>query len=267
MISLNSILVPIDFSDNSREALKYAIDFLGPSSGSITLLYGYKVYSSSGMFISVEKLMKEDAEREMDLIMRHFQEKLPDHISLDFRIIRGEPVDTITAIAEEGAFDLVIMGTKGAGGLEEVFMGSTTGSVIKRINVPLMAIPSGYAFQSINHIILAADDEDYSSPGVFAPLLSIIDRFSSSLEVLHVGNEKAPSLQKLPDLLQNTAFQLVHKQDGNFSETLFGEVQTHDSRLIAMVRRTRGILSNLFHTSATLKTAFHSPVPLLILFE
>ena len=267
MKELKTILVPVDFSDNSREALKYAIDFLGQSGGQITLLYGYKVYSSSGMFISVEKLMKEDAEREMDILMRHFREKLPENISLDNRIIRGEPVDTIVAVAKEDQFDLVIMGTKGAGGIEEVFIGSTTGTVIKRIDVPLIAIPSDCVFQPIQHLVLALDGDDYSSAQVFVTLRSIADKFGTTVEVLHLGDGTEQPLGQISELLEGISCEIVLKTEGSLKEAITQEVQANDSQMIAMVRRSRGFLSSLFHSSATLKTAFDSPVPLLILFD
>lgn len=267
MTELKSILVPVDFSDNAREALKYAIDFLGADGGQITLLYGYKVYSSSGMFISVEKLMREDAEREMDILLRHFREKLSENITLDHRIIRGEPVETITAVASEDQFDLVVMGTKGAGGIEEVFIGSTTSNVIKRVEVPIIAVPDGYVFQPVKRVVLAVDEETYSSPEVFRPLRSITRHFGAELHILHIGEGELSDFAHLDNLMEGIPFELVKKENGSLNDVIQQEAQDYDAQMIVMVRRSRGFFSSLFHTSATLKTAFNSQVPLLVLFD
>lgn len=267
MRNFNKILLPTDFSENARQALNYALQFLSPEGGEIMLVYAYKVYSTSGMFISVEKLMKEDAERDMDLLLRHYQERLPDNISLDHRIIRGEPVDTIVQLAEQGDFDLILMGTTGATGLDEVFMGSTTGGVIKRTDVPLLAIPKDYKYKSFTHLILTADGDDYSSSDVLKPFVKLARATEARIEVLCVSPKGERTLKHIDEHLNGLSFDIVKKKEGDLVEAIEEEVEKEGSQLVGMVKRSRGFLSGLFHSSATLKTAFSSPVPLLVMFD
>lgn len=267
MKNINKILLPTDFSKNARQALNYAIEFLSPEGGQLMLVYAYKVYSTSGMFISVERLMKEDAERDMDVLLRHYKERLPENISIDYRIIRGEPVDTITQLADQGDFDLILMGTTGATGLDEVFMGSTTGGVIKRTKTPLLAVPKGYQYRPFNHLILTADGDDYSSREVLAPFVNIARATGARVEVLCVSPKGERTLEHIDDYLNGLPFEIVKKKEGDLIDAIEEEVEKEGSQLVGVVKRSRGFLSGLFHSSATLKTAFSSPVPLLVMFD
>ena len=74
---MEKILVPVDFSDTSLNALTYAIKLLNGSNVEITVLHSYQMSSSAFSMKSMDRLMEEDAQREMDALVKKFQQVLP----------------------------------------------------------------------------------------------------------------------------------------------------------------------------------------------
>ena len=77
------------------------------------------------------------------------------------------------------------MGTQGATGLAEIFLGSTTNSVIKEAQTPVLAIPEGFTYQPITQIVFAIDDEGIAHAGVVKPLLQLAKKMQAPVRVFH----------------------------------------------------------------------------------
>ncbi len=69
-------------------------------------------------------------------------------------VTAGDPVNEITKIAEQGHFDLIIMGTHGHGEFGKIMLGSTASGVISKSRVPVLVARSVLAAWPENHILL-----------------------------------------------------------------------------------------------------------------
>ncbi len=269
---MKKVLIPVDFSESAINAVKYALNLLKQQDGEfeITLLNTYKVYSSTGMFISVEKYMQEDAEREMAGLLDFLKEYVPPHIKLGGRCIRGDVVQTIYRMAEQLEYDLILMGTKGASGALEVFQGSVAGSVMKNAVTPVLVVPDTIAFEPIKKIVFSFDGRKISQEKVVAPILDIAREGDAQVVLLHIADsdEEEVRVDAEKDLfLKDIRVSKVSFPAEDINASINACVHTEKAQLLVMIRRKRGFLENLFHSSATVKEVFDSPVPLLILHD
>ncbi len=267
---MKKLLLPTDFSANADEALDYGIEIANRFGSLLTLLHVYQVLSTSGTFLPVENYMKEDVSRRLLPLLRQAEEKLNAGARVDSRIGRGETAPLIAEMAEKGEYDLVIMGTQGASGLQEIFLGSTSASVMKRTNVPVLAIPGGIAFRPFRNIVLAMDEGGISHAGILKPMVQLARRFQAHVRVYHRedGREGAgidPSVDLFLDGLQHSFHYELDRDRVNQSINNF--VADSGADLLCMVRRRRGFLESIFHASATTREIFQSPVPLLIVHD
>lgn len=267
---MKKILVPTDFSENAYNALNFAVAFANVFGSEITLIHTFKLYSSTGMFISVETFMEDDAREELAEIIKNTRPKLNNGASIQHKLFRGDAAPVIASVAEKGEYDLIIMGTQGASGLKEVFTGSTTNAVVKAGNTPLLMIPEQYAFHEPKTIVFAIDEDRISSARVIKPLAKIGRAFSARIAVFHqdTGNQdhgiQAQTRQFLDPLEASFHFSL-DQQDIHSSITDF--VQETNADLLCMLRRKRGFLEKIFHQSVTTEAVFHSRIPLLVLHD
>jgi len=131
--SIQKILVPVDFSDCSRKALRYAIPFAKQFGASLTLLFVTQINYAVGEFGVIdsplmEAQVREAAEKAMDkLLLEEVGEVVP--ATKQTRI--GRPATEIAAAAKELDVDLIIISTHGHTGIKHVLLGSVTENVAR----------------------------------------------------------------------------------------------------------------------------------------
>jgi nucleotide-binding universal stress UspA family protein len=146
-INIQRILVPIDFSEHSKNALKYAISFAQKFKASIDLIYVveptiYPADFSFGQigFPNVEEELRTRGNDELEnLITRVIAGKVPSR-----KIVRtGKPFYEINQYALEENIDLVIIATHGHTGMEHILFGSTAEKVVRKAPCPVLVVRSG----------------------------------------------------------------------------------------------------------------------------
>jgi nucleotide-binding universal stress UspA family protein len=265
---MKKILMPTDFSQCALNALGYAVDIANQFGCKITLLHTYKHYSTSGMFVSVEEYMEKDAAKNLLNIIKKVEPKLRNGASIDSKLIQGDAIPVISEVADKSRYDLIIMGTKGASGLKEVFTGSITNGIIKSAQTPVLAVPDDFDYQPIDRMVLAVDDRGVSKQEAIQPLINLAKGFDAKIHVFHhASSVKKDKIDPAKDLLLGDLAPSVHYELNGEDpvESINQFVEETGAGLLVMIRHTRSFLEKVFHVSATSKTVFDSPVPLLIL--
>ncbi len=139
---IQKILVPVDFSECSRKALRYAIPFAKQFGASLTLLYVTQINYAVGEFGMIdaplmEGQVREAAEKTMDKLLR---EEIGDVVPATKQTRIGRPASEIAAAAKELDADLIIISTHGHTGLKHVFLGSVTENVTRVAPCPVLVV-------------------------------------------------------------------------------------------------------------------------------
>lgn len=266
---MKKILVPTDFSDNANNALRYAINIANFfDSTEVHVLHVYASISITGGFEEVREYVKEDAERMLSDDIRKFKNSIWGRTQIIGRAVDGHVRDVICSIAKHEKMDLVVMGTQGATGLKEVFLGSHTSSIMKKIDTPLLAIPSRFKYRPIKDITFAVDTGIVADLDLLDPLIQLTKAYKAKVKVMHLETEKMvvgydPGIKVSLEGVDHSFHRITGSNDTNGVINLF--VFEENSDLLCLIRRKRGFWENLFHRSITTKEIFDSPVPLLIL--
>lgn len=142
-----NILVPIDFSEHSRHALRTARDLCAENGGSLTLLHvGHMPYGATDPYLHTAggELLISLSTRVSAIQMKRLEEwaaeELPDVMSPELVVREGPPWAEIVDQITEGGHDLVVMGTHGRTGLAHAWLGSVTERVLQRSPVPVLVV-------------------------------------------------------------------------------------------------------------------------------
>jgi len=146
-IKLQRILVPIDFSGHSKNALKYALSFAQQFRASIDLIYVveptvYPADFSFGQigFPNVEKELQEYGNKELKNLI---DEEIGGQV-VSRKIVRtGKPFYEINQYAQERDIDLIIIATHGHSGVEHILFGSTAEKVVRKAPCPVLVVRTG----------------------------------------------------------------------------------------------------------------------------
>ena len=153
------ILVPVDFSKTSLEALEYAIEFTAGTPVKLIILHVIDLgdaLSTDGLgiyrFSDVRDVAREETERQMaDLPNRVDLDKIP----FETTIRNGKPVTEICALAKERNVDLIVASTHGRTGLEHLLIGSVAEQVVRHADRAVLVVPSHPAARAkdLAHIV------------------------------------------------------------------------------------------------------------------
>ncbi|MEN0005334.1 MAG: universal stress protein [Bacteroidota bacterium] len=264
------ILVPTDFSAHAHNALAYAIDLANAVNGSIEVLHIYQVYSTTGMFVSVASHLERDAQTDMDALLQKFRPRLQPTAQLSGKILKGDAIPMICSHATATNVDLIVMGTQGATGLKEIFIGSVTNGVLKQTRIPVLAIPKDGSYQSLKSIVLAVDDNAIEHKETIGVLLQLSKALSAHLLIFHQddGDDDLGVHGHLHNHLAGVEHSFHFELNRNaISESIRDFAATKNAGMLAMIRRKRGLWEGLFHVSATTREVFETEIPLLVLNE
>lgn len=142
-IILNHILVPIDFSDNSKKALRYALPLATTFNATISVIYVVEpaVFPSDFgfgqmSFPDVEKEMYDKAESEL----RQIVADLNSDVKISSVIKSGIPFVEVTTYASDENVDLIVLATHGRTGVEHILFGSTAEKIIRKAPCPVLIV-------------------------------------------------------------------------------------------------------------------------------
>ena len=142
----SKILVGIDQSESSDLTFEYAIRLSKLSGAKIYLVYVIEIPKAARSFVGIsdlEKYHEEEAQRFLDEIVMRVPKKfnLGDNIDDMERIIKkGHPSKVILDLSESIGVDLIIVGSRGLGGVKEFMLGSVSHSVARHASVPVLIV-------------------------------------------------------------------------------------------------------------------------------
>ncbi len=188
---MKKILVPCDFSDSAIQAFKFAVEIANEGKGEIHLLNVVEipVVHDSVMMpaLSYEetflKEMKDRADKDFVKMKTKWASDGPKVVT---HVQYGSPTSAISRFVEDNKITLVVMGTKGASGLKEFFVGSNTEKIVRWSPVPVISIKKSVKASSIKNIVFPTtlhNEEEELTMRVKA----LQDFFKATLHILYVN--------------------------------------------------------------------------------
>jgi len=276
-----SIIVPTDFSDNAYNALFYATRLLPSEGCKILLVHSYEeqLYESlsrldNRMNDAIAKKVRATVYNELEK-MKHKIIRDSEGIALTVEFFYGALplIDIINDLIDNVETDFLIMGTTGATGLKEVFMGSQAVRVVKNITpIPVFLIPEKSDFKEPKNVVYATDLKYSYQENQFAFLKKIVKEHQANFHLVHVYHQSKESSDvelyyiNLKNKLQDLAY-IPHWIDSTKSieETLTEFCEQHYIHLLVLTYHKYGFFKSILKTSFVEKASFHLEVPLLIL--
>ncbi len=278
-----NILIPTDFSKNANEALFYALKVLKNEPCKFYLLHAFEVetpiflgknHKEEGKLRYETKLADVNQQLNETLLSVSVISDTSDH-SFETLASTNSLVESIQKSIKKFKIDLVIMGTKGASGLKEIFIGSNTVKVIKSIHeIPLLIVPTEINDFNLSKIAFAtAFDKKYSSRSI-KYLKTYCELHKSNLEIIHVDNLKEFTDDEnehrkiLEENLSgiNYSINLITKNTST-EKDIRDYLNTIDYDLLIMINYKHDDFYNWMNESVVNKMGYHTKIPFLILPE
>jgi nucleotide-binding universal stress UspA family protein len=271
---MKNILFPTDFSRNAKQALDFALELAKDNNAKLILFNAYQLpYNRADMMVSVLGILKEDSEAGLKEIINRINSN-PLYAGVETEALSrvGDVVSTVTEIVREKDIDMVVMGTKGEGGLVEAIIGSNTASVIKNVNCPILAVPEGAVYQAPKQMAFAYDLKEIENRKDLLFFAELARGFQAKVQIFSViGDaekaitEKPEAQLKLNEFFQGLNTDVYFTVNGDIIEGIRDLIEENNPDWMVMVAKKYTLFESLFHTSMTKKMVFQTDKPLLIL--
>ncbi len=286
------IMVPIDFSDYSRQACQVAFQLAFTHKASIFLLHSFvDPYISKTLQLTdslsydiAEEQARESFEREADKLMAEYAQQLRDKIKrgelppvkFSTEVTEGVPEEVIDQYAKDRNPILIVMGTRGAGKKERELVGSVTAEVLDTCRYPVFTVPETVVMSSpadIHNVVFFSNLEQ-------ADILALDAMYRIfSIDHFHVTLVNIPSKKQPVDVSQSIrslerycndnypayTFSIETLTISNLEEDFKRITSQHPTDLIVVPNKKKNIFARLFNPGIAHRLLFHSDIPMMVI--
>ena len=276
---MKKILVPSDFSNNAQKAVDYAVAIAEKADAEIILLNALAVVdttfsSRKAVFEEYNNSLAADMREQLKDLQQTVEKK--SSVKITTKFFKGSIADSILKCAVDEDVNLIVMGTRGASGIERMLWGSTTAGIIGNTTIPVLAIPRGLEWKGLKNILFAtrhfeADDK------TLIPILKLAQLEAALVHVavftdtddndlsgyLEHGRLLNAYQQTLPAKYKDVKFKTEHLEGKEFEDTIEQYIKGYDIDMLVMTTHRRSFWDSMFNRSMTKSMVYQINIPLL----
>lgn len=276
---MKRVLLPTDFSKISVNAIHYALHLFKDESCEFFLLNVFRI-----PYIANDELLSNDVSQLVILEgelheaskkgMKDLIAELPKNDKHKFRTISDYNlfIHAVKQTVEEKKIDLIVMGTKGATGAKEIFMGSNTGDVILKMSCDVIAVPENSKFKYLKEITFPTDFRIQYERQDLAALLKLAKKHDAVVRVLHfsekdfLDEEQTNNKKLLSSFLEKIDHSYHTLTNTDFEESVNCFTQSRgDVDMIAVVARHYNFFQRMFFRPKVRELSFHTKIPMFVM--
>jgi nucleotide-binding universal stress UspA family protein len=279
---MRQILLLTDFSENSFQAILYAMNFFENEEIKFHILH---IKDSRGIMMD-DLMTSTSGENMASALLGNSKKKLEDLLekvnSLNnnsahqfiTEYIFDTFFDSITEYCKKEQIEILLMGTTGATGAKQVFLGSTAAKIINKIDIPILAIPEGSVFVPIEKVLFSVDYKVSYLPVTVHPLIKVLKNFMPSVYILYADENIKDLTEKqllnkieLHKLLENFNVSTHKVTSMPLDQTLSCLLEFLQIDLLIMIKKEKTFFQKIINSSHIRKVSYHIKTPLFILPE
>lgn len=280
---MKNILLPTDFSENSWNAIAYALKFFDKTACTFYLLH---VNSLSFLALNnsayvpdkefIENTFTKPAKKQLKTLLKRISTEFDENKNHHFFTLTDYNffVESVRNHVVEKKIDMIVMGTKGASGLKKVIVGSNAADVIKKVKCPTLVVPEDANFTDLHEIAFPTDYLLTYGVALLKPLYNILDIHNSSLQVVHITKKTAElsiDQQDNKDLLNEYfnkfRIKFYNLSNKNVEAAIECFVQSRDIKMMAMVAKNLNYFQRILFHSKIEEITYHTHIPFLVMHD
>jgi nucleotide-binding universal stress UspA family protein len=273
--AMKKILFPNDFSKTSLNAYRYALRLAKKMDATIITLHVYDIIT--GPYVDYHDYISEHYENEEWEQFEILKKEVPklrviaekeqlEHVIVNHVLKDGDIDTTILKVAKEEKVDFIVMGTKGAKGLKEVFLGTITQEIMNNSDVPVIAIPEKCSYKPLKKILFLTE-YDLSQIKILREVHNLALLFGAQIDVLQVLDaddrkvEEFRNEWKIIRPKSEVSFYRINSFD--VEGTIVDFIESNDIDWVTLSTHRYGFFEKIFRFSLSKTLAFHLEIPLL----
>lgn len=274
-----SILLPTDFSENSMNAINYALEFFKHQKVDFFFMHTYQndFYDhdelvSREVFDDILDKVKNQSQKNLEDLLKSVKKMAPNprftyHILSAYNTL----VDEANLIAESKNIDLIVMGTKGKSDERHIIFGSHTFQVLKYVKCPVLAIPSNYTNTQPKRILFPTDYLIPYKRRELKLLCELAASYRSIIDVLYISQSNKLSIRQednqtfIKETICKTKIDFHIEHSKKIAETIQNYIKKNAIDMLVMVNTQHSFLEDMLFPPKIDIVSVDLKIPLLAL--
>jgi nucleotide-binding universal stress UspA family protein len=274
---MKKILLPTDFTAVANNAFVHALEMANHMDAELLLLHTYELPIVDNQFFPqnyqtiFDSLEMANFERFRDLMPQLHaiaEERKLSHVNFSHIIMDGDLIYNIKECIKNEGIDLIIMGTSGATGWKEFFLGTNTGEVISTVSIPVLCVPASSKYTFIKNIGFTTRFREKDKESLWKAI-EVAKKNNAKVKCLYVktafSDVEEHEIEDWRLTFKNEPVQFFIVEDDNAMETILDFITSQEIDVLTMVTHKRNFFVGLFESSFTEKMANRSEIPVLVL--
>lgn len=272
---MKRILVPTDFSEHAEDALKVAAQIAKRNNSEIIILHMLELPHQAndailgGISIPESMLFMKKANEMLDEVSAR---PYLDGIEVTEIVKMDKPIHGIIQISKDHDVDLIVMGSHGSSGVEELLIGSNTEKVVRNSEIPVLVIKENISNFNATNIVFASDfSEEAKKP--FEKLLNFAKFFDSKIHLVNIctPNSFKPThvaekaINEFVDQFSITNYTAQTYNDTNIEKGIINFSNKINADIIGMCTHGRTGFAHFFNGSISEGLVNHAVKPVITL--
>jgi nucleotide-binding universal stress UspA family protein len=260
---MKNILVPIGSSENSASNLQYAIDLAKEVNANVYVVSVFQELSKVGGLSKVNTILKEESENRLDEVLSLVDMK---GVQVIAHPIKGEVLEGIGRISKQVPIDLMVLAPRSNSIKEEVYLGKTSGKLLKQTNIPILVVPEGAKFQPPKTMLMAFKNGTFEHDDLLEAVRKFKQIFGTEVHILHVETpETTEEMKEVTENLKSLQTSYTQVEAATTFQAVIEYFQHFNPDMLCVIRRKRGFFKKLWEKNEIHKREFHTSKPLLVL--
>jgi len=283
-LAIRKILVPVDFSELAQHAFAVAMQLAQKSQASVKLLHVVELPVASGFGATYSGLDMNPvgAYQNYDFMLPELLEQSKQQLeklaligtaaglAMEQEVTADRIVSKLVSVVTEEQIDLVVMGSEGAAGLEEILIGSDAEDIVRHCPCPVLTVKKQHDFFKVKHILFPSDFSPETKT-VMPYVIFLKNFFEATLHLLYVQT-KSSSFREEEIKNQMAALEaenilkdvnLLVQSNASASDGILAAVTISPPDLIIIPTHGHTGLAHLFHKSVAESVVNHATIPVL----
>jgi nucleotide-binding universal stress UspA family protein len=261
---MHRVIIPIDFSETSLNAARFAARMLSGKNDAVAILYtNYDSRDDHDVTINYQESLRKE-----------FLAAGVNTVELEHEM-GGDLIDNIARLAHTVRATLIVMGITGKSAIKQAMFGSNTLKLIDRNLYPVMIIPPDATYKGIRNVAFASDFKRVEETTPAELITAVLEMFDPMLHIVNVNKEHYVSLtdeikegkEKFNKMFSRFKKEFYFITMNDFYEAMDSFVTDYSVDVLITIPKHQSNSNSLFKSSHTKRLAYHSHIPILAAHE
>ncbi len=268
-----NIVVGIDFSDCSMNALEHAVIIARNAHAGITMVWANHLDYSKEIFSVEPDNLRSEVQKRFEKLIEKYRPQLANDTDIDFHMEKGKVYKVICNVAKEVNAFLIVIGTHGSSGFEEFWIGSNANRIVSASKLPIITIRTGVdSNKDFKTIVMPLDSTEITRQKL--PITALLAKyFDAEIHVLGVytshQNDVRLRIKNYVAQAENylkeneVRYRIVYLDVSNITDEVLDYAKKVNANLISIMTEQETTTANLWLGPYAAQMVNHSPFPVL----